>query len=82
MFVFKAAVVGAGGTGDEIAEGMDISEEEVAKTLSISQSHLSLDAASLKAVMLPRRCRPSPPQLPADRNGVLMRAAIGVRNLK
>jgi RNA polymerase primary sigma factor len=29
---------------EEIAEGMDISEEEVAKTLSISQSHLSLDA--------------------------------------
>ncbi|PYO68320.1 MAG: RNA polymerase subunit sigma [Gemmatimonadetes bacterium] len=28
----------------EIAEGMDISEEEVAKTLSISQAHLSLDA--------------------------------------
>ena len=31
-------------TVDEIAEGMDISREEVAKTLSISQSHLSLDA--------------------------------------
>jgi len=31
-------------TVEEIAEGMDISEEEVAKTLSISQSHLSLDA--------------------------------------
>jgi len=28
----------------EIAEGLDISHEEVAKTLSISQSHLSLDA--------------------------------------
>ncbi len=28
----------------EIAEGLDISKEEVAKTLSISQSHLSLDA--------------------------------------
>src|SRR4026209_2876868 len=31
-------------TPTEIAQGMDISEEEVAKTLSISQSHLSLDA--------------------------------------
>src|SRR3977135_106273 len=31
-------------TVEEIAEGMDISEEEVAKTLSISQAHLSLDA--------------------------------------
>ncbi len=31
-------------TVDEIAEGMDISRDEVAKTLSISQSHLSLDA--------------------------------------
>lgn len=31
-------------TVGEIAEGLDISEEEVAKTLSISQSHLSLDA--------------------------------------
>src|SRR5213592_1995214 len=31
-------------TPSEIAEGMDISEEEVAKTLSISQAHLSLDA--------------------------------------
>ncbi len=31
-------------TVEEIAEGMDISRDEVAKTLSISQSHLSLDA--------------------------------------
>ncbi|MFZ5623003.1 MAG: sigma-70 family RNA polymerase sigma factor [Gemmatimonadota bacterium] len=31
-------------TPSEIAEGMDISMEEVQKTLSISQSHLSLDA--------------------------------------
>lgn len=31
-------------TVQEIAEGMDITEEEVAKTLSISQAHLSLDA--------------------------------------
>ena len=31
-------------TVEEIAEGMDISLEEVRKTLSISQSHLSLDA--------------------------------------
>jgi RNA polymerase primary sigma factor len=31
-------------TVEEIAEGMDISEEEIEKTLSISQSHLSLDA--------------------------------------
>src|SRR2546422_922707 len=31
-------------TVEEIAEGKDISEEEVAKTLSISQAHLSLDA--------------------------------------
>jgi RNA polymerase primary sigma factor len=31
-------------TVEEIADGMDITEEEVAKTLSISQSHLSLDA--------------------------------------
>ena len=31
-------------TVEEIADGMDISEDEVAKTLSISQSHLSLDA--------------------------------------
>jgi RNA polymerase primary sigma factor len=31
-------------TVEEIAEGMDISEDEVAKTLSISQTHLSLDA--------------------------------------
>jgi RNA polymerase primary sigma factor len=30
-------------TVEEIADGMDITEEEVAKTLSISQSHLSLD---------------------------------------
>ena len=31
-------------TVEEIADGLDISEDEVAKTLSISQSHLSLDA--------------------------------------
>jgi RNA polymerase primary sigma factor len=31
-------------TVEEIAEGMDISQDEVAKTLSISQAHLSLDA--------------------------------------
>jgi RNA polymerase primary sigma factor len=31
-------------TVEEIADGLDISEEEVAKTLSISQAHLSLDA--------------------------------------
>lgn len=31
-------------TVDEIAEGMDISREEVAKTMSISLAHLSLDA--------------------------------------
>jgi len=31
-------------TVEEISEGLDISEEEVAKTLSISQTHLSLDA--------------------------------------
>src|SRR6267154_2219147 len=31
-------------TVEEISEEMDISEEEVAKTLSISQAHLSLDA--------------------------------------
>ena len=31
-------------THAEIAEGMDITEEEVAKTMSISQTHLSLDA--------------------------------------
>jgi RNA polymerase primary sigma factor len=31
-------------TIEEIAEGMDIPREEVAKTLSISRSHLSLDA--------------------------------------
>jgi RNA polymerase primary sigma factor len=29
---------------DEIAEGLDISKEEVERTLAISQSHLSLDA--------------------------------------
>jgi RNA polymerase primary sigma factor len=31
-------------TVEEIAEGLDLSEEEVASTLAISQSHLSLDA--------------------------------------
>jgi len=31
-------------TVDEIAEGLDISHDEVEKTLAISQSHLSLDA--------------------------------------
>lgn len=31
-------------THEEIAEGMDLSEEEVAKTISIAQTHLSLDA--------------------------------------
>lgn len=31
-------------TVDEIAEGLDISHEEVERTLAISQSHLSLDA--------------------------------------
>jgi RNA polymerase primary sigma factor len=31
-------------THEEIAEEMDISEDEVAKTISISQTHLSLDA--------------------------------------
>src|SRR3979411_795320 len=31
-------------TVEEIAEGMDISEEEVAQTLAVSQHHLSLDA--------------------------------------
>jgi RNA polymerase primary sigma factor len=31
-------------THGEIAEGMDITEEEVAKTMSISQTHVSLDA--------------------------------------
>jgi len=36
-------------TVEEIAEGMDISQEEVAKTLSISQAHLSLDAPSPRA---------------------------------
>ena len=31
-------------TVEEIADGMDITQDEVAKTLSISQTHLSLDA--------------------------------------
>jgi RNA polymerase primary sigma factor len=31
-------------TNEEIAEEMDLTEEEVAKTMSISQTHLSLDA--------------------------------------
>jgi len=31
-------------THEEIAEGMDLSEEEVTKTISIAQAHLSLDA--------------------------------------
>ncbi|MGZ8493476.1 MAG: sigma-70 family RNA polymerase sigma factor, partial [Gemmatirosa sp.] len=31
-------------THAEIAEGMELSEEEVAKTMAISQGHLSLDA--------------------------------------
>ncbi|MCC6318655.1 MAG: sigma-70 family RNA polymerase sigma factor [Gemmatimonadaceae bacterium] len=36
--------LGREATHAEIADGMDISEEEVAKTMSISQAHLSLDA--------------------------------------
>src|SRR5215207_9071980 len=36
--------LGREATHAEIAEGMDITEEEVAKTMSISQTHLSLDA--------------------------------------
>jgi RNA polymerase primary sigma factor len=36
--------LGRAATHAEIAEGMDITEEEVAKTMSISQTHLSLDA--------------------------------------
>ncbi|MBL0938027.1 MAG: sigma-70 family RNA polymerase sigma factor [Gemmatimonadaceae bacterium] len=36
--------LGREATHAEIADGMDISEEEVAKTMSISQVHLSLDA--------------------------------------
>ena len=36
--------LGREATHAEIAEGMDITEEEVAKTMSISQAHLSLDA--------------------------------------
>ncbi len=36
--------LGREATHAEIAEGMDISEEEVSKTMSISQVHLSLDA--------------------------------------
>ena len=43
-------------TPEEIAEGMDITMEEVQKTLSISQNHLSLDAPPGMAghVVLPR----------------------------
>jgi RNA polymerase primary sigma factor len=36
--------LGREATHAEIAEGMDISEEEVAKTMAITQVHLSLDA--------------------------------------
>src|SRR5512139_1723268 len=36
--------LGREATHAEIADGMDITEEEVAKTMSISQTHLSLDA--------------------------------------
>ena len=36
--------LGREATHAEIAEGLDISEEEVARTMSISQTHLSLDA--------------------------------------
>ena len=36
--------LGREATHAEIAEGMDITEEEVAKTMAISQTHLSLDA--------------------------------------
>jgi len=36
--------LGREATPAEIADGMDITEEEVAKTMSISQAHLSLDA--------------------------------------
>jgi RNA polymerase primary sigma factor len=36
--------LGREATHAEIADGMDLSEEEVAKTMSISQTHLSLDA--------------------------------------
>jgi RNA polymerase primary sigma factor len=36
--------LGREATHAEIADGMDITEEEVAKTMSISQAHLSLDA--------------------------------------
>ena len=36
--------LGREATHAEIAEGMEITEEEVAKTMSISQTHLSLDA--------------------------------------
>jgi RNA polymerase primary sigma factor len=36
--------LGREATHAEIAEGMDLTEEEVAKTMSISQVHLSLDA--------------------------------------
>jgi RNA polymerase primary sigma factor len=36
--------LGREATHAEIAEGMDLSEEEVAKTVAIAQVHLSLDA--------------------------------------
>ena len=36
--------LGREATHAEIADGMDLTEEEVAKTMSISQTHLSLDA--------------------------------------
>ena len=36
--------LGREATNAEIADGMDITEEDVAKTMSISQTHLSLDA--------------------------------------
>jgi RNA polymerase primary sigma factor len=36
--------LGREATHAEIADGMDLTEEEVAKTMSISQAHLSLDA--------------------------------------
>jgi len=39
-------------TNLEISEGMDISEDEVAKTMMISQVHLSLDAPMTPGVFL------------------------------
>jgi len=50
-------------TNLEISEGMDISEDEVAKTMMISQVHLSLDEDNRLLDYLPDNMNPTPDEI-------------------